>query len=112
MTKLAKRIFHSPLLREDLSICCTHVKVEPKLIKRSVPTRWNLVAEMIESALHLQAALDRLVEMDRHNTVAKTHLRKLKILTKEWEVLSQLTEILSVCNSDHFCMIICANIAT
>ena len=64
---------------------------------------------MIESALHLRAALDRLVEMDRHNTVAKTRLRKLKILTKEWEVLSQLTQILSVWNLDHFYMIICAN---
>ena len=98
MTKLAKRIFHSSLLREDLAACCLRVKVAAKLIKRSVPTRWNSVAEMIESALHLRTALDRLVEMDRHNTVAKTRLRKLKILTKEWEVLSQLTKILSVCN--------------
>jgi len=101
MTKLAKRIFHSSLLREDLAASCARVRIEPKLIKRSVPTRWNSVAEMIESALHLRAALDRLVEMDRHNTVAKTRLRKLKILTKEWEVLSQLTKILSVCSSDN-----------
>ena len=112
MTKLAKRIFHSPLLREDLSMCCTRMKVEPKLIQRSVPTRWNSVDEMIESALHLRSALDRLVEMDRHNTVAKTRLRKLKIMAKEWEVLSQLTQIISVRNSDHFYIIICANIAT
>ena len=34
--------------------------------------------------------------MDRHNTVVKTHLRKLKILPREWEVLSQLTKVLSV----------------
>jgi hypothetical protein len=98
MTKLAKRVFHSPLLRDDLAACCIRVKVEPKLIKRSVPTRWNSVAEMIESALHLRPALDRLVEMDRHNMVAKTRLRKLKILQKEWEVLSQVTKILSVCD--------------
>ena len=110
MTKLAKRIFHSPLLRDDLATCCTRVKVEPKLIKRSVPTRWNSVAEMIESALYLRPALDRLVEMDRHNTVTKTRLRKLKIVTKEWEVLSQLAQMLSVCNSDHFySMIICSH---
>ena len=101
MTKLAKRVFHSSLLRQDLAACCARVKVESKLIKRSVPTRWNSVAEMIESALHLRAALDRLVDMDRHNTVAKTRLRKLKILTQEWEVLSQLTKILSVCNLDN-----------
>ena len=64
-------------------------------MKRSVPTHWNSVAEMIESALHLRTPLDWLVEMDRHNMVAKTRLRKLKILAKEWEVLSQLTKILS-----------------
>jgi len=98
MTKLAKRVFHSSLLRDDLAACCVRVKVEPKLIQRSVPTRWNSVAEMIESALHLRLALDRLVEMDRHNTVAKTRLRNLKILQKEWEVLCQLKKILSVCD--------------
>ena len=64
MTKLAKRVFHSSLLRDDLAACCVRVKVEPKLIKRSVSTCWNLVAEMIESALHLRLALDRLVDMD------------------------------------------------
>ena len=112
MTKLAKRVFNTPLLREDLAACCARVKVESKLIKKSVSTRWNTVAEMIESALHLRAALDRLVEMDRHNTVAKTRLRKLKILPQEWEVLSQLTKILSVCDSDHCWMNIYANIAT
>jgi len=40
--------------------------------------------------------------MDRHNTVVKTHLRKLKILPKEWEVLSQLTKVLSVCQFSTF----------
>jgi hypothetical protein len=101
MTKLAKCIFHSSLLRDDLAVCCARVKIESKLIKCSVPTRWNSVAEMIESALHLRTALDRLVEMDRHNMVAKTRLRKLKILPKEWEVLSQLTKILSVSDCKH-----------
>ena len=101
MTKLAKWVFYNSLLRQDLAACCAHVKVESKLIKKSVTTRWNSVAEMIELALHLQAALDQLVEMDRHNTVAKTRLQKLKILMPEWEVLSQLTKILLVCNSDN-----------
>ena len=51
---------------------------------------------MVESALYLRVPLDRLVEMDRHNTVAKTRLRKLKIVAKEWDMLSQLTKVLSV----------------
>jgi hypothetical protein len=51
---------------------------------------------MIESALYLRVPLDKLVEMERHNTIAKTRLRKLKILEKEWDILSQLTKVLSV----------------
>ena len=53
--------------------------------------------EMIKSVLYLCVPLDRLIEMDWHNTVVKTHLQKLKILPKEWEVLSQLMKVLSVC---------------
>ena len=111
MTKLAKCIFHNALLRDDLAACCIQVKVEPRLIKCSVPTCWNSVAEMIESVLHLRAALDHLVEMDWHNTVAKTHLQKLKILQKEWDVLSQLTKILSVCDFKLCELVIDANLS-
>ena len=67
--------------------------------------RWNSVAEMIESVLYLRIPLDRLVKMDRHNTVAKTCLRKLKILPKEWDVLSQLTKVLSVSILLHFALL-------
>jgi hypothetical protein len=51
---------------------------------------------MIESALYLRVPLDKLVEMDRHNTIAKTRLRNLKISAKEWDMLSQTTKVLSV----------------
>ena len=111
MMKLAKDIFHNALLRDDLTACCIQVKVEPRLIKHSVPTHWNSVAEMIESALHLCAALHHLVEMDQHNTVAKTCLQKLKILQKEWDVLSQLTKILSVCDFKLCELVIDANLS-
>jgi hypothetical protein len=60
---------------------------------------------MIESVLYLRLPLDRLVEMDRHNTVAKTRLRKLKILPKEWDVLSQLKKVLSVGILLHFALL-------
>jgi hypothetical protein len=45
---------------------------------------------MVASALYLPTPLDKLVEMNQHNTMAKTCLCKLKILPKEWEILSQL----------------------
>lgn len=100
-----KHIFHNSILRDDLAAWCTRAKLEPKLIKRSVPMQWNSVAEMIESVLYLRIPLDRLVEMDRHNTVAKTRLRKLKILPKEWDILSQLTKVLLVSILLHFALL-------
>ena len=74
ITKLAKRIFHSSLLRDDLASCCTRSKIEPKLIKRSVPTWWNSIAEMLNSALDICGSLEKLVNLEHHNQVAKTSL--------------------------------------
>ena len=56
---------------------------------------------MIDSVLYLRALLDRLIELDQHNTVAKMRLRKLKILAKEWDILSQLSKVLLVRYSFH-----------
>jgi hypothetical protein len=93
---LAKQIFHSPVLREDLVNCCIKSKVEPKQIKRSVPTRWNSVAEMLNSALDIRPGLEKLVELDRHNIVSKTKLQQYKLTPDEWKLLTQLQPILSV----------------
>ena len=54
---------------------------------------------MINSAIYLRPALDKLVKMDHHNNVAKTRLRHLKLMKQEWEILSQLQPILSVCKA-------------
>jgi hypothetical protein len=97
ITKLAKRIFHSPLLTEDLEKCCIHAKIIPKRIKRSVATRWNSVAEMLCSALYLRDALDTLCVNEKHNMVKKTALRRLKLSKKEWEVVKDLERVLGVC---------------
>lgn len=96
ITKLAKRIFHSSLLRDDLASCCTRSKIEPKLIKRSVPTRWNSVAEMLNSALDIPGGLEKLVDLECHNQVAKTSLRRHKLNANEWKLLTQLRPILLV----------------
>lgn len=94
ITQLTKRIFHSPVLREDLNALCIKHKVPSKQVVRSVPTRWNSVAEMVKRALELRKALDKLVDMDRHNAVAKTRLRRFKLQPDEWELLVQLRPLL------------------
>lgn len=51
---------------------------------------------MVKRALELRKALDKLVELDRHNTVAKTRLRRFKLKTDEWDLLVQLQPLLVV----------------
>lgn len=84
------------MMSEDLAECCKKTDVAPKTIKRSVPTRWNSVAEMLRSAIHLHPALDKLVLLDRHNTNVKSRLKQYKLKKDEWDVLSQLEPILVV----------------
>jgi len=96
IARLAKQVFNSPILRDDLVICCAKSKLEPKQIKCSVPTWWNSVAEMINSVIYLRPALDKLVEMEHHNAVAKTWLRCLKLTKQEWDIMTRLQPILSV----------------
>jgi hypothetical protein len=51
---------------------------------------------MLSSALYLRDALDALCIMEKHNNVAKTALRRLKLGKKEWDVLKDLEIVLAV----------------
>ena len=51
---------------------------------------------MLNSALNLRPALDKLVDLDRHNQVAKSRLQRLKLTADEWKLLTQLRPVLSV----------------
>lgn len=66
-------------------------------MKRSVPTRWNTVAEASGCALELKKALVVLWDMPHHkHRTAK--LRKYKLSDVEWLILKQLYDILEVSN--------------
>ena len=75
-------------------MCCVRAKIETKQIRRSVPTRWNSVADMLNSALDIRPAPEKLVDLDRHNQVAKTRLRRFKLTLEEWKILTELRPIL------------------
>jgi hypothetical protein len=75
-------------------------------VVRSVPTRWNSVAETVKRALELRKAIDKLVDMDRHNAVAKTRLKRFKLKADEWELLVQLRPLLVVSDfQTNFCSV-------
>ena len=102
LTKLAKRIFHSPVLHEDLAESCAKARIEPKNVVQSVPTRWNSVVETLRRSLYLRAALEKLIAIERHNTAKSARLKHFKLKKEEWELLTQLEPILSV---NFFCLI-------
>ena len=64
--QLAKRIFHSPTLREDLAASCEKTKVVLKQMVRAVATRWNSLAQAIARALELCLALDNLLSLSKY----------------------------------------------
>lgn len=62
---------------------------------RSVPTRWNTVAEASGCAIELKAALDVLWDMPQH-CQCTSKLRKYKLTAGEWVILEELHGILKV----------------
>ena len=99
LTKLAKRIFHASVLREDLAESCIKAKIEPKNVLRSVSTQWNTVAETLRRSLYLRPALEKLIAIERHNTAKSVWLKRFKLKKDEWDLLTQLEPILLVRSS-------------
>src|ERR1700739_4552673 len=94
---LAKRVFNSATLRKDLRACCEKCNIKPKLMVRSVKTRWNTLTEVIGCALELREALMLLVNLEPHNKGTRgVRLSRFKLAKQEWELLTQLYPLLEV----------------
>ncbi|KAF8585590.1 hypothetical protein K439DRAFT_1561212 [Ramaria rubella] len=64
------------------------------MMVRSVPTHWNMVAEVIQQALIIEAAIDRLTLLPEHNRPRTAHLKRFALNEKEWTLLCQLWPLL------------------
>ncbi len=104
---LMKKIFHSPVLREDLDALCRKHNIKPRGPIRSIPTRWNSVAMTSRRAIDLRPALDALTSKAAHNTSRGPRLLRFKLSAEEWEILEQLESILAVCLSYSICFFPC-----
>lgn len=69
--------------------------IPAKKMIRPVDTRWNTMCEVIERALELRPALDRLLSQPKY-TKGKTNLSKLKLTGTEWNLLVLLKPTLKV----------------
>ncbi|THH15827.1 hypothetical protein EUX98_g9402 [Antrodiella citrinella] len=96
LTQLAKRIFHSPAIREDLRMACELCQIKPKQMIRFVATRWNSVSQAISRALYLRPALDTLLALPKYDKNNKKSLRRFKPSPEEWIVLEQLEPVLEM----------------
>lgn len=96
LSGLAKRIFHSPTLREDLATSCQKAKIPSKLMLRAVATRWNSLAEAIGRALELRQGIEKMLLMSKHDKGGKKGLRRFRLSSEEWKMLEQLYPLLKV----------------
>ena len=80
---LVKRIFHSPVLTDDLADLCQANSIKAKKVVHCMPTRWNSVTMMLKCAVYLRKALDKLVVQPRHNTSRSAQLKRFKLRNAE-----------------------------
>ncbi|KAK7689201.1 hypothetical protein QCA50_002610 [Cerrena zonata] len=69
-------------------------KIKPKQMKRSVETHWNTLAKVIQRALYLCAAIDKVVSLSKYDKNGKKGLRQYRLLSMEWNILRQLGHVL------------------
>ncbi|THH16802.1 hypothetical protein EUX98_g9241 [Antrodiella citrinella] len=94
LSQLAKRVFHSPAIREDLQMSCERCNIKSMQMIRTVATRWNSMAEAITRALYLRPALEKLLSLPRYDKAGKTGLKRFRLLAPEWLILEQLEPVL------------------
>lgn len=96
---LAKRIFHSPTLREALNKACVDEDVKVKTLVRVVATRWNSFVEAVIRALYLKPALNNLLRQTKWSKKGKDGLGDYKLSEREWALLTELQHVLEVGSS-------------
>ncbi|KAL1945891.1 hypothetical protein VTO73DRAFT_1893 [Trametes versicolor] len=95
VTKLSKKVWNSPPVRAALATL-THdaPDIHSEVLVRSVATRWNTVAAVIERALELQEVLGDLCDMAQFNKPRGVRLRRFILTDDDWMLLDQLHRLL------------------
>ncbi|OJT13582.1 hypothetical protein TRAPUB_9870 [Trametes pubescens] len=95
VTKLSKKVWNSPAVRAALATLTHEVPdINSEVLVRSVATRWNTVAAVIERALELQEVLSDLCDMAQFNKPRGVRLRRFILIEEDWTLLDQLHRLL------------------
>lgn len=92
-------MFNNAVIREELSKLCLANTLKEQVLLRSVPTRWNSVAEMLGRALVLRPIIGDLCDMAQFNKRDGVRLRRFILEDDEWQLLDQLYPLLDVSKS-------------
>lgn len=94
--QLSKKVWHSPSIRTELARLATEAKVGSRVLLRSVKTRWNTVTEVLERALEMREVLGHLCDSIQFNKPKGVRLRRFALTDRDWELVSQLHQLLHV----------------
>lgn len=94
--KIGRRVFNTQQMQEELADQCELAHIKPQKMIRAVATRWNSMHPVLERALALRPALDRLVQLPQFNKVPKRKMRKFLLSPGEWNILEHLEKVLQV----------------
>ena len=105
---LSNRVWNHASIRAELSSLAAAAGLNSEVLVRSVATRWNTVAGVLERSLDMQDVIPQLCDMAQFNKketrtkdgkVKSTgvRLRRYILNDEEWEVIEQLHRLLDVC---------------
>ncbi|RPD53479.1 hypothetical protein L226DRAFT_466841, partial [Lentinus tigrinus ALCF2SS1-7] len=92
--KLSVKVWHNPVIREELSKLAGGADLNASVLVRSVKTRWNTVTHVLERALEMQDVLDTLCNMAQFNRRTGARLRRFNLSEDEWKLVDELYRLL------------------
>ena len=96
--RLSTKVWHSPLVREELAQLAGDAGINSETLVRAVKTRWNTVTEVFDRALDMRELLEALCNNPRFNKTKDRGLRLRRFLLsdEEWTIIEELHRLLDV----------------
>ena len=94
--KLSTKVWNNVTVRAELARLAKDAELNSEVLVRSVKTRWNTVADVLERAIDMQEVLEELCDMAQFNKKTGVRLRRFLVADEEWIILDELHRLLDV----------------
>lgn len=90
------RAAHSYAVRDDMEKTCADClpPIRYKAIPRPCETRWNTIAALLDGALPMADAIDKVVLHPQHNKQRKNRLSRFRMTLQQWQLADELRGVL------------------